>query len=294
MKKGLKWLLVAGIIACMVGIGMMTAGAMMGGIDQLPYLPYYRNGKHIITGRTLSDPAAADTQTDIVWEAYEGESVDYTLIRELKIEVVGDSLVELIELDHEELPEDTIRIVHSGSGETLYELKTKGDTLVISLPELRKHFIGRRSVEDLNIYIPRNYQFRTVLIECVSGELNADAVYAQELSVENISGYVGISGGWVDTLEMECLSGTTECDALIHRDADVECTSGTVEITMANSWQSYDYKWSSLSGTITVDGRELETDFKTGKKNEQNNGTGNKVVLECVSGTINVNYQNES
>lgn len=289
MKKGLKWLLAAGITACLLGIGMMTAGAMMGGLEQLAYFPYSDYDKHIMSGRISSEITA----TDSISNADEGGTVEYPSIRELKIEVVGDSLVELIELDREELPEDTIRIIHSGSGEISYKLNTKGDTLIISSPDTRRNFLGRRSVEDLEIYIPRNYQFRSVSIECVSGELDAEALYTQKLEVEAVSGSVDIGGGQVDTLAVECVSGSAECKARINREADVECTSGTVDITMAGSWQSYDYQWSCLSGTITADGRELETGH-LGEQKEQKYGTGNKVELECVSGTINLNYDNES
>jgi len=292
MKRGLKWLLAAGVTACLLGVGMMTAGAMIGGVDWLLDFPYFRFGKYRINGGAFADRlTTADIQGETIGGA--NQTVEYTSIRELKIEVVGDSQVQLFELDREELPEDTIRIVHSGSGEILYELNTQGDTLAIDLPGTWKN-TRWRSVEDLEIYIPRNYQFREVSIECVAGELDADAVYAQELSLENVSGSVFIGGGRVDTLEVECLSGTTECNALIERKADVECTSGTVDITMADSWQSYDYKWSCLSGTITADGRELDAGYNKGKKKEQNHGTGNKVELECVSGTININYKNES
>lgn len=288
MKKGLKWLLAAGIAACLLGCGMMTAGAMMGGLDQLAYFPYIDYDKHIMPGRISPEKTA----TDIISSTDEGGTVEYPSVRELKIEVVGDSLVQLIELDREELPEDTIRIIHSDTGETSYKLNTKGDTLVISSPT-RRNLLNRRSVEDLKIYIPRNYQFRAVSIECVSGVLDAEALYTQKLEVEAVSGSVGIGGGQVDTLAVECVSGTVECNARISREADVECTSGTVNITMAGSWQSYDYQWSCLSGTITADGRELEIGH-LGEQKEQKYGTGNKLELECVSGAININYDNQS
>lgn len=279
MKRGLKWLLAAGVISCLLGAGMMTAGAMMGGFKQLWYAPPYFGGR--ITGPSLT---AADALTD---------EAEYTKVRELKIELAGRSRVQLIELAQGELPDDTIRIVHSDSEEARYELKNQGDTLMIRLPDTWKPFTGARRMEDLVVYMPPNYQFQSVSIECISGELNADAVYTQELSIENVSGTVVIDGGKADTLELECLSGTTECAALINREAKVECTSGMVDIMMAGSPESYDYKWSCLSGTITAAGRELESGI-TDRKKEQNNGTGNEVKLECLSGTIQVNYQSES
>lgn len=292
MRKWLKWLLAAGILACLLGIGMLTAGAMKGGVDQLKDLSYIQSGAYGMAGRIYTEIQAAADEGIL----YQSERTEYTAVRNLKIEVVGAGRVRLYELDHEELPEHTVRVVHTGIGnnETLYELEINGDTLDIRLPADWKGVFGHWDVEDLDIFIPAGYQFDSVKIECVSGELDADALYAQKLSIENISGSVYIRGGRAGALDLECLSGTTECFARIGREADVECTSGEVDITMNDSWQSYDYKWSCFSGTITADGRELGSGHGKAGEQKMNYGTGRQVKLECISGTINVNYANES
>ncbi|MGL5436747.1 MAG: DUF4097 family beta strand repeat-containing protein [Lachnospiraceae bacterium] len=286
MKSSIKVLMILGIISCLLGAGMMTAGAMMGGGDDLEELfyPYIRQYSY-----RYSD----ESQISVAAE----ESMAFPDIRELKITVIGDSCIEVIETGAEYLPENTIQVARAGTDDALsYQLDVNGDTLDIHLPREWREYLNNnhRGVEDLAIYIPQNYQFRSVEIECISGELAADAIYTREMSVENVSGLVTIQGGRIEDMDIECTTGTIECYALISREADVDCISGDIDIMMADSFESYDYEWEVLSGTIIADDQTLDGGIVGKGKKKMDHHTGRKVELDCVSGTITVNYANGS
>ncbi len=298
MKKSTKVLIALSFISCLAGVGMMTAGAMMGGLEDLDRVAYPLFGKRNFDMSVHYPDESGEIQNieSEVPNEFSGETAEYTNIRDLKVDIIGDSRIELIQEIPENLPQDKIRIVRSGDDTMKYVIEVKGDTLDIHLPRDWKEYINQdhRDVEDLTIYIPQNYQFNSVDLDCVSGYFAADAIFARELAVDIVSGNIDIAGGRVGDIDIDCVSGGITCHALIDQGADVDCTSGDIDITMARSWSGYDYEWNSLGGTIILDGREMEQNDLFKQEQKIDNHTGRSIDLECVSGTININYANES
>lgn len=315
MKGSIKILLILGVISALLGAGMMTAGAMMGGVHGLGNLPYswnrtFDSGRNRYEQREtrtrLSDEVEAETSGPAV-SAAAGESYEYPGIRKLDIEVIGDSRIDIVTAGPDELPENTIRIVRSGSGPDVisYLINNNGTELTIHLPDHvldinnirdwqsffdENHF----DVEDLTIYVPENHQFHAIEVACIAGDLEADVINAEEMSIENISGMVVVQDGRIGALDIEVISGNTECYAIVGRDLDVECTSGDIAVMMAGGFESYDYKWTVLSGSITAGDQTLDGGRYGLGESEIDHRAGRRIEVDCISGSITINYENES
>lgn len=295
MRKGIKILLISGIVCCVAGAGVMTAGAMMGGIDGLSELPYpyiRENGSFFIN-------RYADESSIIYMAEAEDlgtSELEYSSIRELEIDCVSSGHIQLIHVEPEELPGDVIRVVRNSAGdqEVKYKLRQDGNTLKIEIPGDWREYMNKGGVENLDIYVPISYAFDEVDIKCISGEFIADTLTAAELSIENVSGAVIIEDGQVSELDVNCISGTVECYAVVDQEGDVSCTSGDVTMTMGRSWENYDYKWQALSGTIIIDGEDVKNGNNLVGEQKIDHHTGRSVDLECISGTITINYADES
>lgn len=293
MKKVVKWSLVIGAIICLMGVGMITAGAVMGGGDGL--IPYMANHHYTIgwyddwyeddwdwdDRRPSSDPA----------DYLLNEVNNYEGIRELEIEsAVG--VVELVEEQREDPNDQTVRIARYGaqSGTRNYY------DIVQDREELKIHFRGaarnikREDVEALTIYVPEGYQFRKVEVETSAGSFYAEALYADEADLSLRAGEIVIDRGEITDLDVECAAGSLDCKALVSRYADVECQAGSVNIWLAGTKDQYSYEMECKTGSITLAGEEEERYTGLWQKKHITNKTANKVDLECAAGEITINY----
>lgn len=294
MKKVVKWSLIIGAVICLLGVGMITAGAVMGGGDGL--IPYMANHHYTIG---WYDDWHEDDWND--WEDRRPSSgpADYLLndtgnyegIRELEIEsAVG--VVELVEEQREDPNDQTVRIARYGiqdSTRNYYDI-------VQDREELKIHFRGsarnikKEDVENLTLYVPEGYQFRKVEVETSAGSFYAEALYADEVELALRAGEIVIDRGKITDLDVECAAGSLECKALVERYADVECQAGSVGIWLTGTKDQYSYEMECKTGSITLAGDEEERYTGLWQKKHITNKTANKVDLECAAGEITVHY----
>lgn len=286
MKRGMKGLVIIGIIFCILGIGMITAGAMMGGINDLEKLPYLNQMRTSINyGYYNEDIGIIDIN--------DSESVtEYSGIRNLDLKIVAGSYVNIIVEEREDSQDDGIRVIQHEATEMLYDFQVEGDELHIELPDDGNMNPMDFSAGDVTIYIPRGYQFRNIELECLSATIAIEELNCQKLSIENLSGDITIDGGRIKRMEAECLSGRLESFAAVGETAKLECIAGDINISMAETLKQYDYEWEAVAGTIILDGQELGPIHQTRGKQSIDYQAGRKVELECEAGTIIVNYMN--
>lgn len=299
MKKLIKWSLIIGLIISLMGVGMITAGAMMGGGNGLAsYIRthHYRLGWYdddydynYEPGRDVSPSSGAVSSDLHRGSSDQGES--YENIRKLKVEAAVGT-VELKE-EYRENPDDTaIRIErYREDGEQIrnYAIRQEKEELKI---ECKRY--GNQAkpyeLESIIIYIPEGYLFREVEIETLAGGFYAEVLNANEVDLELRAGEISIGGGRIEYLDVECQAGNLECDALVTGNADVECQAGSVNISLAGRKDQYNYELECKTGSITLVDTEEEAYNSIWKKKYIDHRAGKTVELDCAAGEINIYF----
>lgn len=301
MKKLVKWSVILGSIFCLLGTGIITAGAMMGGMDELkmrlehetlqpwktyvePWEAYVEPGGNAgKSGGNHSHPWAGDVRPGS--EELPLESVyRYEGVRSLSVEV-GAGSVELWEM--EELAENEIALNHYGDGNQ-YRIEQEGGELNIDLPNRKDVTQG---METLVIGVPTGFQFEELNIETKAGAFYSEQVLARELALEVSAGEIRILGGSAEHLEAEAKAGAIDCQMAVEKTASAECSAGTVDILLAGEKNDYDYQLECSGGSIFLNGEEPEEFTQLYQKKNINNHAGRNVELECQMGTITVDFQ---
>lgn len=297
MKRAIKWFVVLGIVSCLLGIGVITAGAVMGGGQELEsYLvsdgfPIGRVGYEYRPGTDgyMAPGGEAPYNADKSMGA-----VNYRDVKTLKLEA-GPGEVTILTEDREDPADTDIRVEGFAIDGVLtysYDVRQEGSELKIGRSS-RWH--GRRAghfddayghdshgwerggdyhserMENLVIYIPRDYRFHEVEIEVSAASVTADGLNADELDLEVMAGETVIGGSSF---------GKT----------DVECMAGSVDLTLEGRKEDYDYDLSAKTGSITLTGEDTEVYTSLWQEKHIDYQAGRKVELDCTAGEITIRY----
>lgn len=298
MKKIIKWSLLIGLVICLMGVGMITAGAMMGGGEGLVS---YLGTHHAALGwyddwnDGWHDDWNDDNQNrderrsgDLSGQLLESSQI-YEGIRELEIEGAVGS-VEIVEEKREDPDDQTIWVARYGVSKYTdkhYTMEQDRDELKITFTGLTRN-LRKEEVETVVIYVPEGYRFRKVDVEMSAGSFFAQVMYADEADLTLRAGKIVIGGGGITDLDVECQAGSLECQAQVSRNAEVECQAGSVNIWLAGTKDQYNYELECSTGTIRIEGEESYTGIR--KKKYIDHRAANQVDLECAAGEITVNF----
>ncbi|MDO4267323.1 MAG: DUF4097 family beta strand repeat-containing protein [Eubacteriales bacterium] len=318
MKKVVRWILISGVICCLAGTALMTAGAVMGGVQALRFLPDGRmtgwtvahSERHAArtepaapaenSGGGISDggAAAAEMDTSVLPgtgrelfgspEYPAGETVLYQGIRGLELEALS-GIVEVAEL--ETLSPGEILICSYGEPDA-YHVYQDEEELVVSH---REKMAWLRSLDGkkygIAIGVAPGFRFHEVSAEIMAGSFTADRIFAEELSLELKAGEVKVLGGAVGKLDAECMAGALSCMAEAEHEASAECAAGSVAIVLSGSQRDYDYEIECLGGEILLNGEQEQLSYSGLRdKDYLNNQSGRQVELSCRTGEITVEY----
>lgn len=279
MKKVIKWSLIFGIVCSLLGIGMMTAGAMMGGASDLE--------NHF---RELSSMGVSDyveyRQSGVIGETgYASETLGelmgserYDNVKELEIEAGPGDISIVAEV--RDNPQDTsIRIErYPIEGVLVYEyiVRQEHEELKIERAhEFRNIFRSHREQSDTNenkrmetliIYVPVDYQFRKVDIEAAAASVHVEELNADKMNLELMAGALVMERGRAGKL-------------------DAECYAGDMELNLEGSKEQYNYELSSKAGEINL-GDESYSSLWNEKSIDYH--AGQEMDLDCASGRITV------
>lgn len=291
MKRIVKWSLIVGTVICLLGVGMITAGAMMGGGEAVvSYFGGYHGvgyWQEVWDEGPDEDGRFVSGQTDHQFD----EAVSYEGISKLAIEsAIGT--VELVEERREDPNDRTVRVARfhtRGNSRNYYEIRQDEEELEIYFVGHSKR-IRREEVESLIIYVPEGYRFRKVNLETNAGRFYAKTLYADEAELVLRAGEILIDSGEIADLDVECAAGRLECKALAGRSANVECQAGSVDIWLAEQKDRYNYELECKTGTITLMGEEKKRYTGLWQKKYIDYRAANQVELECAAGEITVNF----
>ena len=290
MRKFSKGMLIAAAVTGIVGIGMSIGGVAMGAT---------------ITGLNLSKYGFRDavrTMTKVTWSEDSSDwDQDWDEITLLDVaENAGDTRIYLTdaaddldfsisagELFLKEYDGNQIKIEVSGDDKDKVRVGKDEDALILE-------GIGRVQNRTVNVWYPKNKEFKEVSVEIAAGTVSLENDFcAKKLEVEVAAGEFS-STNTVTANEAEITVGTGNADMqkLDVQKLDAGCGVGNIDLAIAGKKSDYDYEISCAAGSVDVG-----DDSYSGLGHEKeisNPGSSGKMELECGVGNITVTFEKDS
>lgn len=222
-------------------------------------------------------------------------------VEELKIHVEGCSLV------IEKSSEDDFWL--EAKDVEMLQAYAKGDTLYLTSTCTGKVTTSMIKDAVITLYIPQGYYFDRVEIDLGAGEVEAEEIFAKELTAKIGAGKVVIDQCDADKLDINVGAGDFEVDDVqtdelkcevgmgnislsgtINGDAKAECIMGNISLKLSNAETDFDYKLEAYEGNITLGGKEHS---KLVSEEKIDNDASQKMKLKCSMGNIDVSFEEE-
>lgn len=303
MKKTIKWMIIFSAVFCVLGIGVIAAGAMMGG-------GHYMRKAFKLTDRwderyeywekrweekweqdvvestgTAATEALADAPGSIE-NPLEG-SFSYENIRKLEADVDGT----VIFMESEELSPGQVLIAKGEDGED-YEYRQDGDTLKIHWPSRSRR--GRESLgKTITVLVPAGSCLDEIEIQMVAGAFQADVMRAKEISLEAKAGVIEVGQAEAESLKLEVDTGQILCGADVAREVSADSELGEILLKLKGKREDFDYELECSAGIIVLKDSKPEEYQGLHHEITIDNGAGKRAELECSAGSITVAYYEE-
>lgn len=262
MKKVVKITSILGIVFCLVGVGMITAGAMMYDDKQIEE---WMDDLDITKEKISAD--SVDFYTEISGNVYQG-------IQKIEIE----SALGWVEIHTENRsdPTDTsIRVEifdENGKGKNPYEIVQEHDELKIkNRRAIHGDMENHHEKYRVDIFVPENYTFEAVEVDIAAGAFSTAGIAVQDLELHLATGQMSLGAVQADYVEIECVAGSI----------DMEVTGKKTD---------YNYEIGCAAGEVTL---KEDTFKKLHKEEKIQNGAKKSVDIECVAGNVYVSYTEE-
>lgn len=303
MKRFMKWMVILGVLISAAGLGMIAAGAAMGGARYAVWAlkdAVWRSGYHWEHWHRYPDepleavgiyqegedgtPEEKHIEVTIPRDLENGEisvkeEVLFENVRELEVEVFGNVLWK----ESAELKEGQIRIQKCNDGED-YRYAQKQDKLKI-LPEAYPKGV----MNSIVILVPEGVRLQELHVEASAGEFWADRLQAEEISLESNGAVITVLHVQADQLELEASAGVIECRAEEVREVSAECDMGQIGLSLQGKKEDFSYELECDMGQILLGGTDEGDQGIHWEKEIENPGVKN-VELECRAGAIAVDY----
>lgn len=280
MRKLVKITAIAGIVCCLVGVGVITAGAMMGGDEQVKQ--WFNNsveGNFSVSGAHHQESnyrRQEGTSTSTVLPTGSSTNV-YQGIRKIEIDAAL-GFVEIHTEDRSDSTDTSIRVeahCDESHGTNPYAIVQEREELKIENRNMA-HKSGGTHHDDcnLNIYVPKNYTFDSLEVEMATGQFKTSHIAARELDLVLASGDMNL--------------GNIQADQV-----DIECMAGNIELELSGRKADYNYDIECAAGKVILGGAKADTFSSVHREEKIQNGARKSVDVECAAGNVTIEYTEE-
>lgn len=317
MKKFMKVIVTVSAVLCVVGIGLTTAGVVMGagsdGVwqqirhrvrhplewdddnfdfwgdydddyddddydDDYDYDDDWETGDIEKTTVALSDENTV--RADAGRHSGEGEVYSFRQMDDLEIDLCFDELI----LEENEDDTVTVEVINDLYGDV--SVREEGSSLEIVSTRRQKE--SKRTVK---VSYPKGTTFRDAEISVDSGILDLRSDFAANSLDISVGAGEFKNSGSITAIEtdLEVGAGTMDLTGLDAREISGECGMGTMDLKISGQKSDYSYTLECGIGSIQIDGDEYSGLAQ--EKQIDNPGAKKYIDLECGIGTINVEFE---
>jgi len=306
MSKFLKGCLITACVSIVLGIIILAGVAVSGRGNEV--IDAVENGGIVWDedGFSVGSTVVVDTalfEDEEAWEQVLTNGNQYTY---------PVDKIEEMELN---LEAGTFRIL-TGEGNDIsirtskkVKVSNDGDSIEIETPDRFQIFgFHNADVQSVEITLPKDYNFHTIVVEVGAGELEADLLLAQNISLDigagritvdqldckNIdinagAGEVIVKNGNVGTMDLDVGMGSFTMKGSITDDLDADCGMGNMDMTLTGQYTEHDYEVDCGMGSVRV-GDMTYSGMSSGQNVDNNSDS--EFDLDCGMGSMNIWFEN--
>ena len=320
MKNFTKACLIAGGVCILIGGGITTVAAAMGGrLSDVSAYHYSWLGHDIADGITRDIRSGMDDLSRDLSDNFD-DSFD-ELGREF--DDIGRSIHD--RLDDGVLNESTFSEIYARKldlevrrGKAVIVYDAPADKIVVSSEEDMARWkvyseedelkvtVGSKSWDShdykdtvIYIHVPADYRFEEVELKVKAQSNNkiinsdngpaivAEGLKAGKIEIDASVGAVRVTGADTGKLEVDSDVGAVQFEGSVDGDVDTECSVGAVKLDLAGAKADFNYEIKCKVGSITVGGEGFSG---LSRERKINNGAAKKMELDCNTGAIEVKF----
>lgn len=213
------------------------------------------------------------------------EELKFAGVTNLDIDVSAGS-VQIITTE----PGDQI-VVQIGEGDGSYQVNLKDDHTLKLDYKWKKKISEKTDRRQIQIMVPRDYQFDKVEADIGAGIFAADNLLANELELDIKAGIILVEEGDVQNLEMDCSAVDGRYNGIAEKEVSVDCSAGNISIHLNAKETDYDYELKSKAGTIKIGDSSYSALISEEKV--RNQGSTGRMELDCSAGALEVSFEQE-
>lgn len=297
MSKVVKGFLIAACVCIVLGIIMLIGVIAGGGADVVAQTlqegVYFTPNGFYVGGQKMFE----DT-TELEFEA--GKEMEFAAdeIENLNIELAAGTF-DIVEGDEDKIIiRSAKKIKASQSGKTLNVNTGKGVKVHL--------FGGSDGGNRVEITLPKGKEFHTIDLEIGAGEMDADALLAEELELEIGAGEIKVDelacekakisvgagkavvdSGSAEELDLDVGMGDLWYAGSLTGDLDADCGMGNMDVRLDSKEEDYNYKIDVGMGNITVGNSSYGG---MAHSREIDNDAEADFDLDCGMGNIKIHF----
>ncbi|MDE6232607.1 MAG: DUF4097 domain-containing protein [Lachnospiraceae bacterium] len=220
-----------------------------------------------------------------------GFSVDNKIINK------GESLDEPIELDKAmnllmDVGGAEVIVKKSDDGKFFAESEginmtwnINNDDIVVQTERRKFLWHIKKSVGKITIYIPEDYEFKNIEIDCGAGVIQIEDVKAESIDLDIGAGEVVAEDIDTKELSIECGAGSIEVSGSVKGNAEIECSMGSVDLEVKQEEKYYNYEIECSMGEVNINDSSYAG---MGVEKSIDNDSEYDMSVDCSMGEINI------
>lgn len=303
MNKMIKGFIIASFVSIILGFAIMAGVAACGGTGTVKAVMdsggvgWDENGFHI-GDMVVGNSVIVDTDIDMST----AEEVTFA----------ADELEDLeihLEAGVFEIKEDAVDQIIVKSSQKV-KVSDSGEKLSIKTPDRIKVFgFWHDDAQKVEITLPKGQEFHTIELEIGAGELDVEALNAENIILELGAGRIEIKeyqcekadirvgagemivhNGIAGNMDLQVGMGDFQFRGDVTNELDAECGMGNMDITLASRETDYNYKIDCGMGNVSIGNTSYGGAVSS---KEIDNNAEADFDLECGMGNISIYFMNE-
>lgn len=158
------------------------------------------------------------------------------------------------------------------------------DEIIVQTGEQK--IFGNTNSEKMIIYVPKDYEFKEVEIDCGAGAIDVDSLTSKNFDLEIGAGEVVVKDIDVKDMDVECGAGSIEISGSVSGNGNIECSMGEIDLNLEQEEDYYNYNIDCSMGAIYINDSSYEG---MAVERSVDNGSSYDMDIECSMGAIQLN-----
>lgn len=161
----------------------------------------------------------------------------------------------------------------------------KDDEIIVRTERRRFFWNNKNSAGKITIYIPKDYEFKDIEIDCGAGVIQIENIKADSIDVDLGAGEIVAEDIDTKELSIDCGAGSIEVSGSVKGNAEIDCSMGEVDLEVNQEEKYYNYEIDCSMGEVNINNDSYSG---IGVEKSIDNDSEYEMSVDCSMGEINI------